>query len=240
MRQRQYFTLGGVPSTDYGIITDGSGTFSGAEPDVETVSVPGRNGDLTFFNGRYYNVPYQYRCIILSNARARYEAFRAFLLSDPGYRRLEDTYNPGEYRMARISGGIDISEISWLQNAATFTVRFDCMPQRFLKTGEEEITLTSGYVLTNDTEYTALPIIKTVGNGLVNVGNISYGLASNPGGVIILDSEAQDAYTEQGDSRNDYLTLSNDKVPVLPPGDTEITFDSTFTEVKIIPRWFKL
>ena len=45
-----YITYSGKSSADYGVWVSGGGTFDAPSRDVQTVSVPGRNGDLTFDN----------------------------------------------------------------------------------------------------------------------------------------------------------------------------------------------
>ena len=50
------FTFAGRSSKDFGIYLSGSGVFNAPERDVETISIPGRSGDLILDNGRFKNI----------------------------------------------------------------------------------------------------------------------------------------------------------------------------------------
>lgn len=57
-----------------------------------------------------------------------------------------------------------------------------------------------------------------------------------------IDMSTGDAYKEENGefiSLNRYIYLQSD-LATLKPGTTEITFDSTITDLKIVPRWWKL
>ena len=52
MNEKKTFTFDGVNSERFGLWISGAGTYDTPERDVALVSVPGRNGDLEFYNGR--------------------------------------------------------------------------------------------------------------------------------------------------------------------------------------------
>lgn len=54
----------GKSLADFGVHVNGTDVFNGPEKDVENVEVPGRNGDLHIFNGRYKNVELKYHAFI--------------------------------------------------------------------------------------------------------------------------------------------------------------------------------
>lgn len=128
--------FGGINSIDHGVWITGSGTFSAPERDYETVSVPGRNGDLIIDNGRWRNISVTYPAFIQSDFDARMSAFRALMCSKIGYQRLEDDYHPDEYRLGVFSNGITPS-MRQRNKGGEFDITFNCKPQRFLKIGEE-------------------------------------------------------------------------------------------------------
>lgn len=244
---QNYFSIDGQASTTWGIWINGDGRWSGAEPDVETVAVPGRNGELILSNNRWHNTEVYYRCFIPRQFKDNYDSFRAVLLNKAGYFRLEDTYRPNEYRMARVSGGLNISTIEWVNDTGTFTVRFNCKPQRYLKSGEQYRTITNGGTLENPTLYDALPIIRTKGYGTMTVTNgtysCAYTIAQNSLTYYLhVSSEEEDCYADSHAhaNRNSYLTLNNKTFPVLKPGTSTLTFSNTFTEVDVIPGWWTL
>ena len=243
---QNYFMIDGTASTTWGIWINGDGVWKGSEPDIESVSIPGRNGDLTLSNNRWHNSEVYYRCFIPALFKGRFSSFRATLLNKVGYFRLEDTYNPNKFRKARISGGLDISSIEWANDTGSFTVRFDCMPQRFLTSGETYETISSsGDTIVNQTLYDALPNIRTKGYGTITFTNGTYTCSITIGTnsftyFLYTSCEEMDCRKSDYTNRNSYLTLNSGSFPKLPPGTTTITYDNTFTDVAIKPLWWTL
>lgn len=121
-------------------MVSGSGAFNAPERDVSVISIPGRNGDLIIDNGRYKNIKVEYPGFIAKNFQQNARGARSWLTSPLGYKRLEDDYNPDEFRLARFIDGLEF-EMLGENEAGETTVTFDCLPQRFLKSGEEENTI---------------------------------------------------------------------------------------------------
>lgn len=135
-----FFTFNGQSSLDFGVTISGGGTFDSPARSMEAVSVPGRNGDLMVDNGRYDNVEITYTAFIAHDFKKNFDAFRAWMLSNPGYHRLEDTYHPEEYREAAFISSLNPEMVGSYCKAGEFEITFNCKPQRFLKSGEEQIT----------------------------------------------------------------------------------------------------
>ena len=230
---RHSFYIDGVSSRNYGIVCSGYKTMDAPQRDVQRVSVPGRNGDLTIDNGRYLNIDVEYDAVFVYNFRQNAEAVRAWLCQSAGYRRLEDDWNPDSYRMARFVDGIEM-EIAPLYDVAKATLRFNCMPQRWLKSGEEPVVFSAGGDLINPTLFNAQPKIVLSGNGTLTINGNTVTIADNTG-EIILDSEICRAYSG--------TTAKDDKMtgdfPVLVPGGNAIAFTG-FTSMEITPRWWTL
>lgn len=106
--------------------------FDRPERDVEVVSVPGRNGDLIFDNGRYKNLDRVYTIQVTGVANAQ-NLINA-LTKTIGYQELEDDYDTTVYYMARLKNRPRVTQ--FVGNAVLLTVTFDRKPQRFLKSGE--------------------------------------------------------------------------------------------------------
>ena len=136
-----YFVIGGRPSSDFGIVCSSDNGFDAPARDVETISVQGRNGDLHIDKGRWENVSVTYTCTIERDFVRKFGEFRKFISSLRGYQRLEDTFHPGEYRMASLNGGIEVDKLGTRYNSGTFDLTFNCKPQRFLKSGEGSISI---------------------------------------------------------------------------------------------------
>lgn len=231
-----FITFAGVDSSDFNIGISGSGTFSAPERDIEQISVPGRDGDLLFDNGRYKNITVSYPAFISKNFVSKFDAFRAFMMSQRGYQRLEDTYHPGEYRMAEFRGPLN-PDVKVLNIAGEFELNFNCKPQRWLKVGEKPITLTATAVIHNPTYYDAKPLIRAYGTGSITIGDntITVDTADD---YTDIDCEIMEAYCGTTNC-NDNITLSGDDFPVLEPGDNTVTI-ADFTSVVIWPRWWTL
>ncbi len=146
-----WFTLAGEDSRDYGVYLTGAQTYGSPEKAYETYDVPGRNGLLLGSNRKLLNAEYIYTCTVFGEREEVEEnlaRFRTFLLSLEGYQRLEDTYHPDEYRMAVCMGPIE-PEVSEPLDAADLEIVFQCLPQRFLKSGDTEYSPFSGAITGN-------------------------------------------------------------------------------------------
>lgn len=235
----EYLTFDGRSSLDFGVRISGLETYGAAERDIETFEVAGRNGELTFDNGRYRNVSENYACFIVDDLERNIIGFRNWLLKDSAYHRLEDTYHPDEFRMARFTGPFDPD--IWMNEAGRFEVEFSRMPQRWLKSGERPIHIThadGAVTLINPTLMIAKPkIIVTSGTGDIAVNGVYMTLSANNGNTVI-DCEIQDAY-EDGINRNPDLTITGGEYPELTAGSNGIEVGSG-VEIDIYPRWWRL
>lgn len=144
MDLNNYFTFGGVKSSDYGIYIAGNAVYNAPERDVTMITVPGRNGQLTLDNGRFENIEIAYPCFVAGDTdiTTRIRAFRNAIGSKTGYQRLEDTYNANEYREAIFKAGLEVAPVIY-HTGGEFEVIFDCKPQRFLTSGENTVDLST-------------------------------------------------------------------------------------------------
>lgn len=227
----------GVSSLDFGLWIGFAETDNAPQRSIESIEIPGRNGALTIDNGRFENINVSYKCVIPWDYERNVAAARAFYLSRVGYHRLEDSAHPDEFRMARYHSGLE-SVPSQMRQQGYFTLEFDCMPQRFLRSGEEVITRTASGVIYNPTLFEAKPIIRVYGNGALGVGSETITIANNPG-YIDIDSEMMDAYMGAVNC-NSNITLSSGEFPVLAPGETGVALGSGITRVEITPRWWTI
>lgn len=231
-----YFEFDGVNSLDAGIRQQSEFVFSGHVPIVETEQVPGRNGDLHFYDGSFENVEGTVNCFVLAErADVALSAVKKWVLGSTGYKRLEISTDPSCYRMARISTGAE-TEIR-LQKLAPFELTFDCMPQRFLKSGEYSIEMQEAGTLYNE-GMQALPLITVYGSGsgLLQIGDyvISF---SEIDEYTALDCNLQDAYKGTV-SKNS--TIYAPTFPKFDPGEINVSWSGGITRLEIIPRWWTL
>ena len=233
----EFFQFNGVNCLDFGVRVSGPGTFVKPQRSAETVAIPGRNGTLELDNKRYDNVTITYSAFIVDRFDTNYEGFAAYMLSQKGYKRLEDTYHPDHFRLARYTGGL-APEMTTRNREGIFEITFDCKPQFFLKEGERMRELTSGQTILNPTLYDAKPIFKVYGTGTLTIGTVGITVTASAG-YTILDCDAGEAYDGSG-SRNQYIQNVNSyDYPTLKPGNNTISWTG-FSKVELTPRWWTL
>lgn len=228
-----FLTFNGKSSADFGVWISGGGTFNAPARDVDTEIIPGRNGALIFDNGRFNNITLAYPAFISRDFAPRIDAFRAYMASQIGYKRLEDTYHPEEYRLAAFKDGLEVQPV--VRNlGGNFEIVFDCKPQRFLKSGERRTQYASGAKIKNPTNYDALPIIQATGSGSITLNGTTITITGNTG-VIYIDCDTQNAYNGST-NKNNYITP---RFPKLSPGQNTLTYNGV-SGVYITPRWWTL
>lgn len=179
----------GERSGDFGLYITGEGTFNAPVRDVEMVTIPGRNGSYALDHGRFENIEVTYPAGVFGadeeDFADKIAEIRAWLCSKKGYVRLTDEYNPDEYRLAVYKSGLEVSPA--LLKAGEFDLVFDCMPQRFLTSGETPITIGHGIIpgtVKNPTRFESRPLLEVTG-----YGKITFISANNPTKVVRVISE---------------------------------------------------
>lgn len=138
---QKYIVFNGQKSSDFGVWASGSQIFETPAKRVERISVPGRNGDLIIEDGSFENVELTFKdCFIPNNFAENFSNFKSFLNRQKGYQRLELSWLPDEYRLATFADSISPTIKNW-DGMGKFDITFNCKPQRFLKSGEEPITI---------------------------------------------------------------------------------------------------
>lgn len=238
MGRHSVFLLDGERSDNYGLRLQGPITFGAAKPKYNTTTVPGRNGTLYQFDGSFENVTGKARCFALEKdtvQNALYAVAKWCLLG-PGYHRLETEEEPDVYRMAVVTSGPE-TEIR-MKALAPFALDFDCKPQRYLKSGELPVILTQSGAPLYNPGMEALPLITVYGSGpaTLTAGGRTVQIKSLDDSLT-LDSELQDAYKGALDKNS---TISAPEFPVLPPGESAVSWTGDIQRVEIVPRWWTL
>lgn len=239
----------GVSSLDLGIQVEHPPAYVIPEREYETVSIPGRNGDIFIDKGSYknYDQPYEIAIGDLNRDFTELaERISMWLHPKPGYCRLEDSYSPDYYRLAMFNSEVDIENI--LFHAGRVTVNFNCKPQRYLKRGERSVIFSGSgtKTLKNPTLQTASPIITLTLSSSSTSTASNFQIGSYTGSVkgvtsIVIDSELQDCYDISGITNlNDKVTLGSGGFPKLVPGNNEISFSGYITKMEVIPKWWTL
>ena len=189
------FTFGDISSKAYGVYITQEAAYDAPERDTEVVEIAGRNGAYILDRGRFKNIIVSYKCGIALDSEQTFEnairAFRNALSAKAGkYVRLEDEYNPNEFRQAAFLGGIDVNMAD--RRAGEFTVSFDAKPQRWLKSGETAVSVESGDTITNQTLFESRPLISCIvsDDGYINIGNQPITFNPAPLGTLTLVESA--------------------------------------------------
>lgn len=236
-----YITYNGTTSKSLGIYVSRGSTFDAAEPDYTSYQIQGRNGDLQINNDRYNNIDVSYPVFIPMGFTATVQAVRNWMRSANGYATLQDTYDTTHYRLGR---GKDVLEFTPSPDnvGANFELVFDCKPQRFIISAYNQVTVTSGDVLINPTQFTSLPRFEL--SGISNGGTITVAnsLGTNTmtatrarNGTTYIDCETCNIYSGST-NLND---LFSGDFPVFTSGNNTVTF-SGITSVKVRPRYWEL
>lgn len=239
---KNFVVFDGQNLSDFGLHVSGAGTYGSPERDVDEEEIPGRNGSLIFDNGRYKNADITYKVSMLCKTEDEYtrkmQELRSFLSSRIGYKRLEDTYRDGEYRLATFIDGLDPDDEVMLRGSE-FDLKFNCKPQRFLKAGEYNTVFFGSGSVYNPTYFNSSPLIRVYGYGKLEVMSHEITVKEHSLSYIDIDSDLMDCFNGTTNC-NELVTLSNNDFPVLTPGNNNISLDSGITKIELTPRWYVL
>ena len=233
------FYFDGKRAKSKGIELQESIILGAAEPNLKEFTIPGRNGTIYQHDGSYKNRSIIAHCYLLSHLLERdIDQINAWLLSSVGYRRFEDSNDERHFMLARATTGILKSARMGI--LAPFTLEFDAKPQRFLKSGEKFIDVTTSMIIKNPTSFPALPLIRILGKGNIDLtiaGNVLHLYLGSDWQEISYDAEADTAYL--GSENMDSKIGSTDQI-ALPSGDSQISFTGNLKNIQIMPRWWEL
>lgn len=253
------FWLDGVSSEELGIKVTAFPTFSGAEPRVTKYSVPGRNGDLTYWDGSYKNTAAELSCFIADASKVEL-ALTAVnnWLRDCGYKKFVISSELGRYRKARITNAAEVAIRMGV--LAPFTIKLDCKPQRFFDNETPLHYTQGGGEVYNATGFDALPLLRfyiSTTTSIVTAQDIKFSNARGDFRLILndifrfsdaqwidIDMEKKSAVTDTGD----ILSITTDPTgfPVFCAGVTAFSAGSAstsvncFSGVDLYPRWWTL
>lgn len=246
---RNFLIFDDKNTMDFGVYLYSSSTLNAPRRDAEGEVVVGKNGEIIRDNGRLENVLISYTGLIREELKSNITALRGFMLSRVGYCRLQDTFNPDEFRMAKFEEGFEVTHDRTF-NMAKFDMAFNCRPERWLVEGEQDIPISSSNtVLLNPTYFDAKPFFTVTGNGTITVSNdeATYTMVlAGTSGQYFIDCENMDCY---GVSNGEYVNL-NSKITLsdtmgdyphfsVLAGDKESTINATgFTSVSMKARWW--
>lgn len=240
-------TFDGINSLDYDVYITGEAVYNTPERDVESIEIPGRSGDYLQDNGRWKNIEVTYKAGVFGDDQSEFASkirnYRNALASRIGYKRITDTYNPNEYRLGAFVKPVEVEPKS-MSRTGEFDIIFNCKPQRWLTSGEQEITVETGDVVTNPTPYDASPLLMVEGYGAIDFNGYEIDIDSSPlGNVNLLADKASNTLVN-----NEIKIESAYSTAALAAGDTltyrgaviQLVFTAnpynTFSEVSALTR----
>lgn len=228
--------VGNINCKDYGVFVSDAGIYASPEPDYTSYEIAGRNGDLHINNGRYKNVDITYQAFIAHEFEDRFVPFRSAILSQDGYVRIEDDFKQDMYRLGRLKSGIE-GKIKLARGIGTFELEFDCKPQWYLKSGEQDTVFTENGSILNPTVFSSKPLIRVYGKGTVTVGTNVFVINTAGTEFIEIDTDSKQAY-EGTANRNSNIKVN--QWGSLTSGNNTITLGTGITKVTVKPRWYEL
>lgn len=236
---RQILTINGKPLSDFHAWYDGSEWFRIPEKEVENIQIDGRSGDLTIDKNRFTNISIPFNCYIHEDFKKNYSNLMNYLMSLTGYQRIESSEEPEVYRLGQIKASVE-PETGQFIKRGQFVITIDFMPQKWLKSGENEITIDTSETLMNPSYFEAKPTFLVEGTGTITV-NDSTMVLSESTGTVTIDCEAEDVYEEDtATNRNSDITLTNNEFPTLASGTNTVAYSGDITSLIVIPKWWKL
>ena len=229
----------GISTIDYDVYVYPTDTMYQAPAHQYTMlTVPGRSGSLLIDEKRFDNIDREYGVVIAESGKVNIDLLRNALASRGGYFRLEDTFDTTHFFMATYNK-IFTPAIDWRGNSAKITLSFNCKPQRYLKSGETVIDMSSSGNITNPTRFSAKPLLRVYGNGVLGVGSTNITITGNTYSYVDIDCDMGRAYygATPLDSK---ITLNTIDYPELTPGNNGIVLGTGITRVIITPRWWEL
>lgn len=255
---RNHLYVDGTDLATFGVYCSGQGTFSAPKREYTYYDVPGRDGSLLGVSTRLQNIEVSYECFIYTNFAENMRRLRSFLLSRLGYVRIEDTYDTTHFRLGVYEGELEPA-VTMKNNAAQFTLTFNCRPERWLKSGETVVEFTSAKTFNNPTLFESKPFLRIYG-----YGNLHFGAPSTDGyfrgTAVIIDDTSTEYVDIDCETMNCYYGGTNlasyvgfqrvtdpgiyyngADAPTLLVGETYVSkVENTITKVEITPRWWEV
>lgn len=239
----RWMTFGGKALSDFETFWDGSQVFKKPSKKYEKYTIPGRNGDIVVSQKSYENVIIPFNCFIRKDFEKNFTNLIDYLNSLEGYQKLETSIESEIYREAVFHAAV-VPETGFFNKSGTFVLEFDCMPQEFLKVGDQPISISNGSTITlnNPTLKPSRPLIyiKSMSDdGVLSINGqeISVYQASYK---IHIDCDTMHAYRITGPA-----VVSMDGIVTMPDtfvelGIGENTITCTGMDIDFFPRWWRL
>lgn len=227
-----WFWLDGVDSRTFGVYLQTPPEILSAEPDLEFIDIPGRDGSLLINHGGYHDNETELMCYVqdvanIGDAYGFLSGSHKFVFSTNPTRAYYGTFF-GTAQSTRLVRNLKAQEI-------TAPVRFK--PFRYFEPAPGTIHITESISsINNPGSAESAPIIAVYGSGNIT---LMIGLTimefSNVVGGVVIDCANNQLLNIDGISRA--LEHDVDEFPRLAPGANGIQWTGNVQSVTIEPRW---
>ena len=204
---------------------------------VQTIKIPGRNGDLVIDYGTFDNITITYPCFIHGNFDATFTALMNKLASYKGYQKIKCSDDVQHYRM-----GIPIIQVAptvkRIGEDGFFDLSFNCKPQRYL--GEQWYSTTASSVtIDNPNKFESRPLIRVQGEGTFTLNGTTVTVGSSAAGEVYIDCDLMRCYYEDT-NLNSIVSFSTKDFPTLAPGANVLTKSGSITKILVLLQFWEL
>ncbi|MBP2057017.1 phage-related protein [Lactobacillus colini] len=251
----QKLKIDGIDLGTIGMYISQTQVFNAPKNRFETISIPGRNGDLVTGEEAWDNIKVSYNCYVPKNAKQVIEYLKQLLFNTSGYVRIEDTINGDKFRLGFYDSGLDDISMSLNAIQASFTLTFNCKPQHFLRIGEtwyDFLNKTSSGavnqvrnlpIFSSPTTFPSSPIIKVLTNnqwGYFKIDDEKIEVANLHNKVLVIDTETLNCFDENGNLQNDCVKFSFNKSLKVNFNTAKTQCTDNISRIRVQPRWFTL
>ena len=228
----EWFEFNGVLSTTLGVYMLEPPPITIPAERVQTLQVPGRDGDLEIPDGALEPMTLSVICYTRDVTRL---SDIAKWLRGRGWLRLGN--RPNERYKARSVLQVQMDKVTRGRENRTFEVLFDCQPYRYVYPEVADAVGTSSPMTINNLgNAPSEPRIKIEGSGdiVMSVGGQLMEFQGVSGGVIV-DTEMMDCFNLAMSGLLNHIAAI-DAFPVLRPGANVITWTGNVSRVTVTPR----
>jgi predicted phage tail component-like protein len=246
--------LDGESSEEVGLLFPSPLKLSSPIPRVKRYTVPGRNGDVIISDGSFENRTATVQACLYEDrenyfVKSKIAKLNEWLFSSLDYRKLTTSDDPSHYIMARVSNGPEISAKSI--KVASFTIKFDCKPQRFL-TNESKHTINTSMSFASTTSFPSKPLLtityakspsegKFTLNGNTMTIDKTKLIAANAPTTIYYDTETGRTYSDDGNGIiKDYVGIISGSSNILVKPGSNVASIGNLNSVTIEARGWEL
>lgn len=233
------FNFGGKDSyKDYGIIISKRSSLPSPKRRISYVEVPGRDSNFRYDEGTYEDITIVVECTVKENNLIEKLDNIKFWLFGTGEGELIFSFQEDKKYVAQVVNSIDFKQV--FKYTSVFPIIFNCRPFKYsVNNTPISITKGTGTTIINNGSLISKPLIKVycAGDGSFKINSQEVLLTNIKSNFVILDSEVEEAYTDNNGILDNMNNSISGEIPILEVGDNVITYKGGVTKLEITPNW---